>query len=544
MRKWIGALSAFLLVLFLGFLCTRSCVQPKQSGGERPDVIVERGDVVLTVVETGTVEPRETVEVKSRVSGRIIRLYVEEGDRVKKGDLLAEIDPEELRLQAQRAEAQLRAAEAIVARIEENLRLTEGQVANALRQAQARYRRAKTEWETQPRLSEAMTEQARRRYETALRNRDLLVKVTHPQERVRLETERERAKAAYESDRYEYDRLKTLYEKGFVAKKEVERAESQLRSSEAQYRRVEDEWERLSARQEAERRNAEEEVALAKAALDEAVARAEVDKTKYEALQEAMAGLAQAEADTARVSMERKNLEQARAEAEQVRSQVADARRLLAETAVRAPREGIVIRKLVREGELVTALSSFTGGTPIVEIADLSVLQVKLEINEIDVAKLAVGTLADVEVDAFPEKKFRGRVTKISPASLRVPAAQDVVVKYSVEVTLEDSAREVKPGMSARCSMRVAERRKVLRVPLEYIGRDERGEYVMVKLGGGRQESPEKRYVKTGLKSPTYAEIVEGVEEGTRLEKPEFTGPRRVGAFEVRSSRDEGEGKK
>ncbi len=544
MRKWLGALSAILLVLFFGFLCTRSCVQTKQSAAERAIATVERGDVILTVVETGSVEPVETLEVKSRVSGRISRLYVEEGNVVKKGDLLAEIDPEELRLQAQRAEAQLKAAEAVVARIRGSLRLTEGQVANALKQAQARYRRAKVEWDAQPRLSEALTEQARRRYETSLRNRDLLVNVTHPQERVRLETERERARAVYESARYEYERLSALYEKGYVAKKEVERAEAELRSREAEFQRVKDEWERLTARQEAERRNAEEEVAVAKAALDEAVARAEVDRTKYEALQEAIAGLAQAEADKARVQMERESLEQALAEAEQVRSQVADAHRLLAETAVRAPRDGVVIRKLVREGELVTALSSFTGGTPIVELADLSALEVKLEVNEIDVARLTLGTLAEVEVDALPGKRFRGRVTKIAPASIKTPTTQDVVVKYSVEVTLENSTREVKPGMSARCSMRVAERKNVLRVPLEYIGKDERGEYVLVFLGGrDRERSSEKRYVKTGLKSPTYAEILDGVQEGMKLEKPEFTGPRRIGAFEVRTSREEGEGK-
>lgn len=526
-----------LLVLWVGFWCSRSCVQSRQPGQEPSSVIVERGDVVLTVAETGSVEPVETIEVKSRVSGRISRLYVDEGDLVRKGDLLAEIDPEELRLQAERAEAQLKAAEAIVARIEGSLRLTEDQVDNALKQAQARYRRAKREWEAQARLSEAVTEQARRRYETAVLNRDLLVNVTHPQQRVRLEAEKERAKAVYESDRYEYERLLALYEKGFVAKKEVERASAQLRSSEAEYRRVQDEWDRLTVRQEAEQRNAEEEVAIAKASLDEAVTRAEVDKVKYEAFQEAIAALAQAEADRARVRIERKNLEQALAEAEQVRSQVADAHRLLSETAVRAPRGGVVIRRLVREGELVTALSSFTGGTPIVELADLSALRVRLEINEIDVARLRVGTLAVVEVDAIPERKFRGKVTKISPASLKVPSGQEVVVKYSVEVALEDAGRAVKPGMSARCSMRVSERRNILRVPLEFIGKDERGEYVLIYRSEKERragKSPRKQYVKTGLKNPMYAEIVEGVQEGMKLEKPGFTGPRRVGAFEVR----------
>src|SRR5689334_14977179 len=68
---------------------------------------VDRGDVEIKVTETGTIEPLKKVEVKSKVAGRIARLLVEEGSRVKAGDLLAEIDPTEINSQVAQIRAQV-----------------------------------------------------------------------------------------------------------------------------------------------------------------------------------------------------------------------------------------------------------------------------------------------------------------------------------------------------------------------------------------------------------------------------------------------------
>lgn len=504
---------------------------------------VSRGDVEVTVIETGKIEAVQDVEVKSRVSGRIARLYVSEGDRVERGQLIAEIDPQEIRLQLEQASAQLRGAEAGSKRSLENLTLTRKQLEIAVEQANQRYIAAKREFENQPALTDASLRQARLSLEQAQRDLDLLKNTTHPQQRVQVEADLRRTKAAAETDRANYERLRGLLQKGYVAQRDVDAARAQVEASEAAYRTAQDAFNRLEARQQSELRSAEQAIATAKAAYDQAVARANLDKNKEQAYLEAKAALNQAKEDLRRVRIEEQSLAQARAQADQLRSVVADSRRQLSETRIVAPISGVVTKKLVEEGELVAALSSFSGGTPIVEIAQLSALQVTLSVNEIDVARLDVGMKATVDVDALPDEKFEGKVARISPASEEQAAqgvGQDAVVRYRVEVRLTASDPRIRPGMSAKCTMQVGSRKNVIRVPIEYVGEDGDGQYVMVRKG--EKGKAEKARVKVGLRSAAWYEILEGVGEGDRLEKPPFTGPSRRGFMQAGPDQEEDSG--
>jgi HlyD family secretion protein len=504
---------------------------------------VSRGDVEVTVIETGKIEAVQDVEVKSRVSGRIARLYVSEGDRVQRGQLIAEIDPQEIRLQLEQASAQLRGAEAGSKRSLESLTLTRKQLEIAVEQANQRYIAAKREFENQPALTDAALRQARLSLEQAQRDLDLLRNTTHPQQREQVEADLRRTKAAAETDRANYERLRGLLERGYVAQRDVDAARAQMEASEAAYRTAQEAFNRLEARQQSELRSAEQAVATAKAAYDQAVARANLDKNKEQAYLEAKAALDQAKEDLRRVRIEEQSLAQARAQADQLRSVVADSRRQLSETRIVAPMSGVVTKKLVEEGELVAALSSFSGGTPIVEIAQLGALQVTLSVNEIDVARLEVGMKATVEVDALPDEEFEGEVSRIAPASEAQASqapGQDAVVRYRVEVQLTASDPRIRPGMSARCTIQVGSRKNVLRVPIEYVGEDEEGQYVMVRKSD--KAKPEKTRVKIGLRSAAWFEVLEGVSEGERLVKPPFSGPSRRGFMQAGPEQDEDSG--
>ena len=154
-----------------------------------------------------------------------------------------------------------------------------------------------------------------------------------------------------------------------------------------------------------------------------------------------------------------------------------DAQRQLGETEIRAPVAGIVTKRYVQLGELVASLSSFSAGSPIFKIEDRSTMKVRLNINEIDVAKLTLAMDATVTVDAFTDRKFNGKVSKIAPASEMAAqgAANDPVVKYIVEVTLDSSSPDLKSGMSAQCTMLVLNRPNVLRVQRDYVVKDADG---------------------------------------------------------------------
>src|SRR5205823_5832479 len=94
-----------------GILVVAGCEKPAGADAKADATVkVSRQDLSVKVVETGTVDAVKSVEVKSRVSGRLKRLLVDEGDHVKAGQLIAVIDPKETELAVRQQEAQLRGA--------------------------------------------------------------------------------------------------------------------------------------------------------------------------------------------------------------------------------------------------------------------------------------------------------------------------------------------------------------------------------------------------------------------------------------------------
>src|SRR5262249_31154120 len=110
-RKWLlGCGLPLVIVVLLGFFGAKALLKSKPK--EERSETVQRGDVEIKVVETGTIEPLRKVDVKSKVGGRILRLFVDEGAVVKQGQILATIDPQEINSQVAAVRAQLAAAEA------------------------------------------------------------------------------------------------------------------------------------------------------------------------------------------------------------------------------------------------------------------------------------------------------------------------------------------------------------------------------------------------------------------------------------------------
>ncbi len=531
--RYIILLLIGIVLLYFAFSALRRKGSADDDKNERPTYTVVRGEVSSSVIESGSIEAVQSVEVKSRVSGRLQHLFVEEGDNVQKGQEIATIDPEELNLQLQQSTAQLRGAESSAARSRANIDITEKQLRSSLTEAEGRYNLALRDWQNQPELTRTSLEQSRLAYESAQRARDLLAQVTHPQELVLVDATHSQAQAQFDRDRANVDRLTGLLEKGYVSQRDVDAARAQFAASEAALRNAKESKTRLESKQSVERKNAEQRVAETKAAFDQALARANIDKGKLDALNQAKAALDLARSDLRRVQLEKFSYEQAAAQAAQIRATVADSNRLLRETKIKAPMSGTVTKKFVEVGELVSALNSFSGGTSIVQIADLKRLQVKLLINEIDVAKLKPQSHASVEVDAIPNVKFDGVVERIAPSSQTAaasPGAQpstDAVVKYEVIVTLANADPRIRPGMSAKCTIFVEKVANVLKVPVEFVTKDDKGYWVNVIQQGSK--TPERRQIKVGVITTTDYQVTDGLKEGDVLSKPEYTGPPRQG---------------
>ena len=151
----------------------------------------------------------------------------------------------------------------------------------------------------------------------------------------------------------------------------------------------------------------------------------------------------------------------AQAAAVKARTDADIARVRLEDATVRAPVAGTIIEKPVSLGQVITsATSSASGGTTILKMADLSKVRVRALVNETDIGQVQPGQTASVNVDAFPDRRFRGTVEKVEPQAV----VQQSVTMFPVLVTLDNREGFLKPGMNGEVSVLVERRENVLAV--------------------------------------------------------------------------------
>ncbi len=145
---------------------------------------------------------------------------------------------------------------------------------------------------------------------------------------------------------------------------------------------------------------------------------------------------------------------------------------------VTAPMNGVVIKKGVELGDTITSgVSSFNAGTVVFTVADLKSLIVRVNLNEVDIAKVKVGQPVRITLDAYPQRAFTGKVRFVAPAA-------DLVEKikvFKVEVALDELTDSFRTGMSANVEILGEKRDKAVSVPLEALQRRD-GQTVVYRL--------------------------------------------------------------
>jgi HlyD family secretion protein len=145
---------------------------------------------------------------------------------------------------------------------------------------------------------------------------------------------------------------------------------------------------------------------------------------------------------------------------------------------VSTPMAGVVIAKGVELGESVTSgVSSFNDGTVLFTVADLKSLLIKVNLNEVDIAKVRVDQPVQVTLDAYPQKVFDGKVRFVAPAAKIV----DKIKVFEVEIALDQLDPAFRTGMSANVEILGESRPKALSIPLEALQRRE-GKTVVYRL--------------------------------------------------------------
>lgn len=133
----------------------------------------------------------------------------------------------------------------------------------------------------------------------------------------------------------------------------------------------------------------------------------------------------------------------------------------LQDVTLRAPISGTVVERNVEEGQIITGAREVTGGTVLMRMADLSEVQVRTLVDETDIGKVEAGLPAEITVEAFPDRTFRGSVLKVEPQAV----VEQNVTMFAVLTRIRNEEDLLRPGMNADVEMVVGQEENVLALP-------------------------------------------------------------------------------
>jgi len=225
---------------------------------------------------------------------------------------------------------------------------------------------------------------------------------------------------------------------------------------------------------------------------------------------------------------------------DQATASLNDAKSSLAKTTIYAPMSGRITRLAVEQGETAVPGTFNKDAATLLTISDMSVLETRVKVDETDVARIKVGDSAQVQIDAFPDTTFVGRVTKISNSSVKaVTTSSDQAVDYEVTIQLMNAPRDTRPDFSATAKVITDKRTAVLSVPIialtvrenqaipnadtavglgkskpaKEIGKkDVEGVFVV-----GTDNKVTFRAVKVGIAGEKHFEVTSGLKEGEKI---------------------------
>jgi RND family efflux transporter MFP subunit len=203
----------------------------------------------------------------------------------------------------------------------------------------------------------------------------------------------------------------------------------------------------------------------------------------------------------ARYQAAQAQLDLARAQYQQAKARLDELQITLANTEIRSPVTGFVGKRFLDPGAYASQNS------PVVSVVDISTVRLVVNLVEKDVKLVIPGTPGEVQVDAFPDELFQGRVSRVAPVF--DPATRTA----EMEIEVPNPGMRLKPGMYARVRLRVAERADVLTVPINALVEVEGRKGVFVPVENIAQFLP----VETGLQDQNRVEILKGIEENATV---------------------------
>lgn len=542
--------------------------------------VVKRGDFVVRINSSGNLESLLSVEIKSNVEGEIEKLYVEDGNFIEKGQILLQINDEQINEEMKQAEANVAASTAQLEQARRSLVIKDKQLDNALKEQIDSVTKAQTSYD----VTKMTTPQQISQQETDIQNiREALgqdeislqqahISLTQAQLTLsELELSEKAAKIDMDNADSELKRTQELYTKKYVPKKSLEDAQASYANASSRYESAQ---KRLLSQketvkfQEGSVKSRDRSIQMREATLKLEVENLELlkqtraaqeiqDLTQLRIVERRLEELQENIGDEKDINQF--SLESAKANLLRNESSLKNQKERLAWTTIKAPMSGIIINLQIEEGEIVTSgRSAFSQSPPIMEIVDLLQMVVTAFINEVDMEKLSLKQKAEIKLRAYPDRVYRGEVREISPSG----QSRDNIIYFEVVVAVLGSPEELRPGMTADVDIIVMEHNDALFLPIEAVktersmggrgapgsrgGRGSRGDsgssesrptkqyYVMLaKKGADSTERAEgvKTPVEVGEQNDMSIEILSGLSEGDEviIEAPPQVTPGQFG---------------
>ena len=355
------------------------------------------------IVVSGNIELTE-VNIAFKTAGRLIERNVDEGDAVKKGEVLARLDRDQLVAQREREAAALESAQAQLAQAETLLEWQKATLAGDLEQRQADLS------SNQARLLE-------------------LKNGSRPQEKQEAHAAVEAAQAELDRAQRDWDRAQTLFKNDDISASQYDQYRNRWQSTQAALKQAQE----------------REALVLAGPRSEQVEAAAEqVNRTR--------GALKMAEANTLELKRRQQELTARRAEIARARANLALIDSQLADTVAVSPVDGVTLVKAADVGEVLAA------GTTVVTVGDIDHPWLRAYVNESDLGKVKIGSKARITTDSYPGKVYNGRVSFIASEAEFTPKqiqTQEERVKlvYRIKIEVDNPHQELKSNMPADAEM-------------------------------------------------------------------------------------------
>ncbi|MFB8793196.1 MAG: efflux RND transporter periplasmic adaptor subunit [Microcoleus sp.] len=557
-NRWaLGLVAAGLLAVPTTIYIVNSKSQPKVDAIATMTVPVESQNLTVRITSSGTVQPVQRVNLSPKGSGRIAELFVEQGDKVQAGQIIARMESRDVEAQLAQAKAREASARAKLAKIEAGnrsediasaqARLDQAEASLAQLQAGSRVEevagaRSRLQ-QTQAGLQKL---RAGTRVEEVSQGRARLAQAqarladaqtgSLKQEIAQAQTQIESSKAQAELTAQRVERNRSLVKEGALAQdkldeliKENRTAQAKLTESERRLQQLQEnrlsQIQQLQAAVEVESQGLKqlqngtrsEEIAKSEAEVAEAKSKlAQVENgNRPEEIAKAEAAVAEAKSQLAvQVNGSRpEEIAQAKADLAEAQAQVHYQEVQLEDTKIRAPFAGVITQRYAIQGAFVTPATSASDATSATSTSIVALardVEVLAKVPEADISQIKPGQVVEIVADAYPDKVFKGRVKLIAPEAVK---ERDVTL-FQVRVAIDTGKDLLQSGMNVDLRFVGQKLSNALVVPTVAIVTNKGQTGVLIP---DEKKQPKFQPVTIGSTIGNKIQILEGAKAGDRV---------------------------